>query len=68
MRNRPDNDLFGWNGKDEPGSAKRLLAAFVELKHNGIDKDLLIDLNDSGTTFDETGDYLDRTNELTNLK
>jgi hypothetical protein len=50
----------GWNGKDEPGSARRLLAASIQLKHAGIDEGLLIDLNDSGYTFDEIADYLDR--------
>ena len=51
---------YGWNGKDEPGSARRLLATLVELKHNDIDEGLLMDLNDSGYTFDEIADYLDR--------
>ena len=50
----------GWNGKDEPGSARRLLAASIQLKHADIDEGLLIDLNDSGYTFDEIADYLDR--------
>ena len=51
---------FGWNGKDEPGSARRLLAASIQLKHAVVDEGLLIDLNDSGYTFDEIADYLDR--------
>ena len=50
----------GWNGKDEPGSARRLLAASIQLKHADIDEGLLIDLNDSGYTFDEIADHLDR--------
>ena len=50
----------GWNGIDEPGSARRLLAASIQFKHAGIDEGLLIDLNDSGYTFDEIADYLDR--------
>ena len=50
----------GWNGKDEPGSARMLLAASIQLKHADIDEGLLIDLNDSGYTFDEIADYLDR--------
>lgn len=50
----------GWNGKDECGSAKKLLAASVELRRKGIDEGLLVDLNDSGYTFDEIADYLDR--------
>jgi hypothetical protein len=32
----------------------------LELRHLGIDKNLLIKLNDSGLTFDEIADYLDR--------
>jgi hypothetical protein len=52
--------FHGWNGRDEPGSTKKLLAAFDELKHSRIDEDLLIELNDSGMTFDEIADYLDR--------
>lgn len=54
---------FGWNGKDESGSAKKLLAASVELRRKGIDEGLLIDLNDSGYTFVEIADYLDHINE-----
>ena len=52
--------FHGWNGREEPGSAKKLLDAFDELIHSGIDEDLLIELNDSGMTFDEITDYLDR--------
>lgn len=50
----------GWNGKDDPDAAGRLLATLVELRHAHISKDTLIDLNDSGWTFDEIADYLDR--------
>ena len=60
--------FHGWNGKDEPGSAKKLLAILDELKYSGIDEGLLIELNDSGMTFDEIADYLDQANELTTLK
>jgi hypothetical protein len=51
---------LGWNGKDEPGSAQTLLVAFDNIKQADIDEGLLIDLNDSGYTFDEIADYLDR--------
>jgi hypothetical protein len=54
----------GWNGKDDPGSAQRLLAAFVSLKNEGIDEEILMDLNDSGYTFDEIADHLDRVDNL----
>lgn len=33
-----------WNGKDDAEAAKRLVATVVELKHSGIGKDLLIEL------------------------
>ena len=52
--------FYGWDGKDNLDAEKRLLAALVELKDAGIDEGLLIDLNDSGYTFDEISDYLDR--------
>ena len=45
--------FYGWDGKDDLDATKRLLAALVELKDAGIDEGLLIDLNDSGYTFDE---------------
>lgn len=51
---------FGWDGTDDFDTAKVLFAALGELKRAGIDEDLLIDLNDSGHTFDEIADYLDR--------
>jgi len=50
----------GWNGKDDPDAGRRLLATLVELRHTGIGKGLLIKLNDSGYTFNEIADYLDR--------
>ena len=34
--------------------------AFCALKKPGSGKDIVVQLNDSGTTFDETADYLDR--------
>ena len=39
-------------------------------KHADIDEDLLIDMNDSGKSFDEIADYIDEneTYELTHLK
>lgn len=58
---------YGWNGKDGPDAARRLLAALVVLKHVGI-RDDLITLNDSGATFDEIADYLDQNYELANSK
>jgi hypothetical protein len=59
---------FGWDGKDDFDTARVLVAALGELKRAGIDEDLLIELNDSGLSFDEIADNLDRTNELTDSK
>ena len=55
---------FGWDGRVDFDAANNLLAAADVLKHTGIDEDLLIDLNDSGYTFDEITDYLERNNEV----
>lgn len=51
---------FGWDGRVDFDTANDLLAASDVLKYAGIDEDLLIDLNDSGFTFDEIADNLDR--------
>jgi hypothetical protein len=51
---------FRWDGKDDSHAATKLLAAFIALRHIGIDKNLLIEMNDSGFTFDEIADYVDR--------
>jgi hypothetical protein len=51
---------FGWDGKDDFDTARILVAALGELKRAGIDEDLLIELNDSGLSFDEIADHLDR--------
>ena len=55
---------YGWNGKDDTQASGKLLGALIALGHAGIDKKLLIDLNDSGFTFDEIADYLERNNEI----
>jgi hypothetical protein len=36
-----------------------LLGALIALRHAGIDKNLIIEMNDSGFTFDEIAEYLD---------
>ena len=59
---------FGWDGRVDLDTANDLLAAVDILGHVGIDYDLLIDLNDSGYTFYEIADFLDRTNESANLE
>lgn len=50
---------FGWNGKDDGEASKRLLATLVALRQAGINKESLIEMNDSGKTFDEIADYLE---------
>ena len=50
---------YGWDGKCITNAERRLYAALVALRQVGISKELLIELNDSGATFDEIADYLD---------
>ena len=50
---------YGWNGKDDSQASAILLGALIALRHAGIDKHLLIDLNGSGFTFHEIADYLE---------
>jgi hypothetical protein len=54
----------GWNGVDNSDAAKLLSATSIQLKHAGIDEGLLTDLNDSGYSFVEIADYLDRVDNL----
>ena len=51
---------YGWNGKDDSAASEKLLGALIALRHAGIDKNLIIEMNDSGFTFDEIADYLTR--------
>ena len=50
---------YGWDGKCITNAERRLYAALVALRQAGINKELLIEMNDSGATFDEIADYLD---------
>ena len=50
---------YGWDGKCISNAERRLYAALVALRQAGITKELLIELNDSGATFEEIADYLD---------
>jgi hypothetical protein len=59
---------YGWDGRCFTNAERRLYAALVALKQAGISKELLIELNDSGATFDEIADYLDRNHELTDSR
>lgn len=58
---------YGWDGKCITNAERRLYAALTALRQAGISKELLIELNDSGATFDEIADYLDRNLQL-NIK
>jgi hypothetical protein len=51
---------YGWNGKDDSQAASKLLGTLIALRSAGIDKNSLIDMNDSGMSFDEIADYLDK--------
>lgn len=53
------NELFWLDGKDDYNAASGLFATIGQLKYAGIDEDLLINLNDSGYSFDEIAEYLD---------
>jgi hypothetical protein len=51
---------LGWEGRLNFDTANNLLAVSDVLKHAGIEEDLLIEMNDSGMSFDEIADYLSR--------
>jgi hypothetical protein len=51
---------YGWNGIDDSHAASKLLGALIALRYAGIDKNLLIEMNDSGYSFDEIADCLDK--------
>lgn len=51
---------YGWDGKCCTNAERRLYAALVALRRAGISKESLIELNDSGMTFEEIADYLER--------
>ena len=49
---------YAWKGKADSHAAEKLLGASIALRHTGVNKDLIIRLNDSGKTFEEIADYL----------
>ena len=51
---------YGWNGRDDSQAASKLLGTLVALRSAGIDRNLLVEMNDSGFTFDEIADYIDK--------
>ena len=50
---------YGWNGKDDSQPARKLSLALTALRSAGIDNSVLVEMNDSGYTFDEIAAYLD---------
>jgi 3-deoxy-D-arabino-heptulosonate 7-phosphate (DAHP) synthase len=56
----------GW--KREHFESRKLFTALFALRHAGVSNDLVTDLNDSGKTFKEIADILDRNHELANSK
>jgi hypothetical protein len=59
---------YGWDGKCCTNAERRLYAALVALRRAGISKESLIELNDSGMTFEEIADYVERNKEVINSK
>ena len=51
---------FGWDGKDDIRASRKLLSAFIALTQAGVSKDLVVQLNDSGMSFDEIADFIDQ--------
>jgi hypothetical protein len=51
---------YGWDGQDDSQAASKLLGTLIVLRCAGIDKNLLIEMNDSGMSFDEITDCLDK--------
>lgn len=53
---------YGCDGKCISNAERRLYAALTALRRAGINKEQLIEMNDSGATFEEIADYLDNIN------
>ena len=51
---------YGRKGRDDSQAASKLLGTLVALRSAGIDRNLLVEMNDSGFTFDEIADYIDK--------
>jgi hypothetical protein len=45
---------------DDSEATSKLLGTLIALRYAGIDRNLLIEMNDSGFSFDEIADYLDK--------
>jgi hypothetical protein len=51
---------YGWNGQDDSQATSKLLGILIALRYASIDRNLLIEMNDSGFTFDEIADFFDK--------
>lgn len=50
---------YGWNGKGDSKAEEKLNEALGELKQAGISKSFVLQLNDSGMSFDKIAEYVD---------
>ena len=53
-------EYYGWDGNHDSDMTTSLRATYYALKKAGISDDIIVELNDSGRTFDEIADFLDR--------
>ena len=51
---------YGWNGRDFFGIARSLIYTLKLLKNAGVQIGFIAQLNDSGKTFDQIADFLDK--------
>ena len=51
---------FGWNGKDDSEAGKKPTEALNELVQARISKEFVLQLNDSGISFDKIANYIDQ--------
>jgi hypothetical protein len=51
---------YGWDGHSD--ASKSMIIALNSLKEVDVSRGTIIKLNDSGKTFDEIAEYLDRSN------
>ena len=52
-------EYYGWNGKQNSNTTY-LQASYCALKKSGVSDDIIFQMNDTGKTFDEIADFLDR--------
>ena len=51
---------YGWNGRDDSQATKKLLNTLIALSYAGIERNILTEMNDSGYTFNEIANYIDK--------